>query len=190
MSIRLSLLAVVGAVLAASSASATPYDFTPLAGDRLPTTFDGATFSSTAGNHYVFGPNSGLFSTLAPTVLSEGGFSGAPLTITFSAPVTSYSLHFALGDFFGIGGDDFLTVTPSGGDFAAQRYASSIPGSDDYPQGVVSATGVDITSLTLTSAYAIVISNLVTTSASVPEPLSIAVLGAGLVGLFGARRRG
>lgn len=176
-------------LLAASSAGAeeTSYDFSTEANNMVatPATIGPATFSSPSDpGAYVFGPNAGLFTDLGPYVLSSAG-SAASLDITFLAEQSDLSFDFALGDFFGLGGSDTLTITTNTG--ATATATAGLVGSDLYPEGSFSSLGDlgDFTSVAISSAYPIVIADLT----SVPEPASILLVGAGLLGLGAVRRR-
>ncbi len=189
MTIRFNALAAVAAAAFVSTAAvAAPQfsqvDFAAAAAANAstasgPVTIDGMTFSSTDG--YVFGPNAGLYTELGPVVLSDLSGGSAPLTVTFDTAQTSVSFGFALADFLGFGGGDTLTVTDSNNNSTIDT--ALVLGTDLFPEGYATFTdATPFTSLTFSSAYGI-------TVAPVPEPASMAMLGAALVGVAAVRRR-
>ncbi|HUN38889.1 MAG TPA: PEP-CTERM sorting domain-containing protein [Acetobacteraceae bacterium] len=160
------------------------YNFASVSGESTPATLQGATFSSPSDpGAFTFGPNGGLFSALGPYVLSSNG-AVATLDISFASPISLLSFDFALGDLFGSGGGDTLTVTANDGSSVVRTAA--LVGSDFFPEGSLTLSGTGaFTSVIVTSAYPIVIADM----ATVPEPATMTVLGTGLLALAMLRRR-
>jgi hypothetical protein len=148
---------------ASSALAQTSYDFSAAAAAGASTryTINGATFSSPGDpGAFTFGANGGLFSDLGPAVLSSAG-NVETLDISFLPGETSVDFDFALGDLFGLGGSDVLTVTTNTGD--VDNVMASIPGTDFFPQGNLDFTpGDQFSSIAITSAYPIVIADLST----------------------------
>lgn len=178
----------LGASAPAAFAGSTSYDFSVAgaANAITPDTIQGATFSSPGDpGAYTFGPNGGLFSDLGTWVLSSAG-AVETLDIAFSRLQTALGFDFALGDLFGTG--DTLTITTNTG-VVLTAIANAVAG-DVFPEG--SASLIDpgqFSSVTITSSFPIVIADMTSTA---PEPASLTLFGAGMIGLaaFGRRRRG
>ena len=188
MSFRMTLLATIGAVAAfAASAQAATFNLANSIGASTPLSITAggitATFSSASGpGTFSVASTTGLFSF--PVGLGDfASFSGDPLTITFSQPVaTPVSFRFGVEDAFGSG--DTLTLTANTGQ--TQAFGTSLnnlPFAE--PEGSVNfVPSAAVTSLTITSANPFAIGDV-----NLPEPMSITLLGAGLVGLAATRRR-
>lgn len=192
MSLRMTLLATIGAAAAfAASAQAATFNLSSSIGASTPLSItaggNAATFSSASGpGAFSVASTAGLFSF--PVGLGDfASFSGDPLTITFSQPVTdAISFRFGVENAFGAG--DILTLAANTGQ--TQTFGTSLntlPFAE--PEGSVNfVPRTALTSLTLTSANPFAIGD-VNVNANVPEPMSITLLGAGLVGLAAMRRR-
>jgi hypothetical protein len=192
MSFRFTLFAVAATVLAAASPAyaEVSLNFSGLDGSSNPLTIplgDGntVTFDSPSGSGvFVVGPT-GEFSFadgLNDIGYNTTTFAGDPLTITFSAPLTdSIDLEFGILDAFEGYGSDFLTITPNNG---PSIVANGTPDglALDNPEGSVLIVAPGATSLTITSDNPFSI-------ATVPEPMTLSVLGLGLAGLAAVRRR-
>jgi hypothetical protein len=110
------------------------------------------------------------------TIGSAFGASGSPLTITFSAPISAIRFDFALDD---PAHTTSLSFTTSAGGTA--NAMGSLTAVYRYPEGTLSFAGSPFTSLTLQSnAIDFQIDNLQVTTAPVPEPASLLLMGLGL----------
>ena len=194
------LAAVTALALSLGSASAfagntNMYDFSTVNGAVTPTTIGLATFSSSSDpGAFTFGSNAGLYTNLGAYTLSEAGFGGAILDISFAAPQTAVQFNFALGDMFASLGNDTLTLTTYTGTTVGTTVtatASQVAG-DFYPEGVLSFSGSSFSSIAISSsaAYPITIADLTSVTA-VPEPSEymLMLMGIGLTGVFAARRK-
>lgn len=108
------------------------------------------------------------------TIGSAFGASGAALTITFSQPVTSFSVNFAIDDPAHLSTLSFSTN--AGGTISTM---GSLTSGFRYPEGTLSFSGAAFTVLTVQSnAIDFQLDNLSVTP--VPEPTALLLLGAGL----------
>jgi hypothetical protein len=157
----------------------TPTPFTETVGG-LSATFTGSAFVCASG---------GLFVALTGNVLAQElcgpGVQTGPLGISFSKDLSSVSLDFATA-----AGPGTLTAEAleNGNPVSTSTFNSTVPPGYFSGEGFASVAG-RFNSLTLTSADLLAIDNISTPA--VPEPASIAVLGAALAGLIliGRRRK-
>jgi hypothetical protein len=119
------------------------------------------------------------------TIGSAFGASGSALTITFSAPITAFTLDFALDDPANASTLTFLTNAMGTG-----TGNGSLTSGFRYPEGVLSYDGPAFTSITFQSnAIDFQIDNLQATVAAVPEPETVMMFAVGLVAMALRRRR-
>lgn len=188
MSLRTTLLATIGAVaLAATGAHAATYSLAGSLGatPNFSITSGGATatFTSPAGNGFMVQDASGLLS-FSPALLDSNFFGTDNLTISFSQPVSSQiTIPFAILHAFNASSDTLTATTNSGQSITFGTSSNGLPLAE--PEGVVSfVPSAAFTSVTLSSPIAFAIGNV-----NVPEPMSIALLGTGLVGFAATRRK-
>lgn len=185
---RTTLLAAMVLIGSAAGAQAVTFDLagslgaTPTPSFSITSGGQTATFTSAPGNGFQVQNTSGLLS-FSPALLDSNFFGTDPLLITFSSPVTNEILiPFAILDAFGTA--DTLTVVTG---FGATRTFSAI--NDGLPlgepEGLIAFVPTSATSqLTLTSSQAFAIGNV-----TVPEPMSLSLLGMGLAGMAVLRRK-
>lgn len=205
---RFSLLAAAAALISFSApASAgvvtTAYDFSKIV-KVAPTVSvypDGTAFIGVLGDPASFtaGPNAGLFPALGATVL---GYDGVPdatayaLLIAFPRIANTYAFNVGFQDLFGTADSLIVAQIDAAGNvipgattvttvLASTDAATGFPIS---PEGAVSGfsdTARDLLLISTTAGFDI--ADLTTTT--IPEPAPLALLGAGLIGLAGLRRR-
>jgi hypothetical protein len=119
------------------------------------------------------------------TIGSAFGASGSALTITFSAPITAFTLDFGLDDPSNASTLTFLTNAMGTG-----SGSGALTSGFRYPEGVLSYDGPAFTSITFQSnAIDFQIDNLQATVAAVPEPETVMLFAVGLVAMALRRRR-
>jgi hypothetical protein len=186
---RTTLLATLAVAGVSVGAHATTYNLSGSTG-ATPTfsiTSGGntATFTSPAGNAFAVQDTTGLLS-FSTALLDSNFFSGDALTITFATPVTNEILiPFAILNSYST--TDALKVTAGAGTvrtFAASPDSLSL----GEPEGVIAFVPTNpLTTLTLVSvnaSNAFAIGNI-----TVPEPMSLSLLGMGLAGMAALRRK-
>lgn len=119
------------------------------------------------------------------TIGSAFGASGSALTITFSAPVTAFTLNFALDD-----PANASTLTFDTNALGTGTASGALTSGFRYPEGTLSYAGNPFTSITFRSnALDFQIDNLQATIAAVPEPETVMLFAVGIVAIALRRRR-
>lgn len=194
-------ISIAASALASSAANAAVYDFEnqPIGTETPFTLVSGglsATFAGPSGvDPGAFGISSNFLTPTGfqyrlmngdfLTIGSAFGASGSTLTVTFSAPITAFTVDFALDDRTNHSTLSFLTNASGSGSGSGGLTAGFL-----YPEGTLSYAGGPFTSITFAStAIDFQLDNFVATPA-VPEPESVVLFAVGLAALALRRRRG
>jgi hypothetical protein len=197
MSFRFVLLTAGGAMLSAASPAFADFtvNFATLIGQSNPLvvpTSDGntVTFDSPSGPATFFvTDNGGLFRGFDAGLGDSFSFSGDTLTISFANPIEAgVSFPFGIEDAFEANGDDFLTITSNTG---VSVVANGTPDglTLDEPEGNAYIDAPGATQLTITSGIPANSNTYAIGDLTVPEPVTLSILGVGLAGVVAARRR-
>ena len=198
MSFRLGLLVAAAASLASIASASAAFDIT-FAGENGATTpftiasgDNALTFTSAAGAGTFTVANSGLYTGFGLALGDYRSVSGDPLTVSFATPVTSLGVTFGIEDLEGRSGNDVLTFTTNTG-FSTTLAGTLNGAAFSVPEGTGGFSApAAFTSVTITSANPYAIGAVTSTPgapSSVPEPMSLALVGAGLACAVGLRRR-
>jgi PEP-CTERM motif len=184
---------VMAVALVPAAAQATLFDFENIAAGT-PTPFSdtvGGLTANFSGQASVCA-SGGLFATLSGNVSIQqfcnnpaNGDQTGPLGISFSSDLSSVSFNFATE-----GGDSTITVEAleNGNPVSTSTFNASIPPGQLVDEGFASVFGTfNMLVLTGGGGALLAIDNINTPA--VPEPASIALLGAGLAGFAFTRRR-
>lgn len=153
-------------------------DFSVTSGDQT------ATFSSASGPAtFTVNPSTDFF-TFPVALGGFGNFNADPLTITFSSPVVDRILiPFGFFDAFATAPVTMVATTNTGESVQFTTAFNNLI--SESPEGVISFVPLGrISSLILTSSVPFAIG-----SVDVPEPMSLVLLGGGLLALAVSRRR-
>ena len=197
----LAVAALVGSAGSSRAATATfGFEDLPIGSETpLSSTISGVTasFSSPSGSdpgafavsyNSSSGPFGSPYRTLTGAFLTVGpasGATGSALRIAFNTAVTSITLLFALDD---PASTTVFSLSTSAGGAAAG--SGTLAAGFRYPEGTLLFSGIPFTSVTLSSnALDFQVDDITVTTATVPEPASLAVLAAGLAIAAVTRRR-
>ena len=148
-----------------------------------------ASFTSPSGAGAFFAEDGTAFTTLGSSALANNNFAREELDISFSRSLASILFTFATND-SGAATAVTLVATLKGAKVGSVTMTGAVVASG-LPEGVLSLAGVAFDAVQITdtdtrnAGFAI---GAVT--AQVPEPSTVLVLSAGLIGLGALRRRG
>lgn len=194
MSFRLVLLVAAAASLASVAPASAAFNvtFASAAGASNPLSITSGnntlTFDSTVGVGTFTVADSGLYTNFGFGLGDYRSVSGDPLTIEFASPVNGLSVTFGIEDLNGLSGNDVLTFTTNTG-FTTTLAGTPSGAAISEPEGTGAFSAPDFTSVTITSANPFAIGAVSSILASVPEPMSLALIAVGLVSVAGLRRR-